>query len=181
MSRNHKNLDDVPLITDADIEHELRSDGWPEFQNPMPLASVFKIVQQPASSSDVGALLAACGGLLPESYLGFLRESNGAGSRAGDESRNCLVLWSAGEIFGLNEAYGITRYLPEFLAIGCDGGDDAIGFHRTASPDPEKWPVVRIGFGNLDRSEFRTLASGFLEWQEHGFPLKNIGWCCGGG
>jgi hypothetical protein len=181
MARNQKKLDGVPQITGTELDHELRTDVWPEFKIPLPLASVFKIVQRPAPRRDIGALLAAFGGSLPASYLDFLTESNGAEYRASDEGGECLALWSAGEISGLNEAYAIPRYLPEFLAIGSDGGDDAIGFDRIASPDPEKWPVVRIGFGKLDRADFRTLSPGFREWRQHGFPLRYYGWCCGGG
>jgi hypothetical protein len=61
--------------------------------------------------------------------------------------------------------------VPELLAIGSDGGGDAIGFDRAASSNPELWPVVRIGFGNLDRVDFVHLASGFQDWQRLEFRL----------
>ena len=70
-----------------------------------------------------------------------------------------------------NEAYEITQYVPELLAIGSDGADDAIGFHRIAT-DPEAWPIVRIGFGNLDPADFVRLADGFSDWQRLEFRLK---------
>ncbi len=172
---------EFPPVTDADIDRELEAEGWPAFDEPTPPAGIFKTTKSPASEGELAGLVAGSGGLLPASYLAFLRQSNGAEDCAGDEGGECLALWSAGEIGGLNEAYGIPRYAPEFLAIGSDGGGDAVGFDRAASLDPEKWPDVRIGFGNLDRRDLAKLAGGFQEWWQRGFPLKYIGWCCDGG
>jgi hypothetical protein len=144
------------------------------------ISSDFKITCSPASPSELSRLLSAVGGLLPLSYLDFLAQSNGAESCEIDKTGACLVLWSAQEVQELNEAYGIQRYLPTFLAIGSDGGDDAIGFNRTTD-DPEKWPVVRVGFGSLEQSACRLLASGFREWRQQRFELTNPRLHCGGG
>ena len=75
------------------------------------------------------------------------------------------------EIPGLNEAYQIARHVPELLAIGSDGGGCAVGFDRGGETDPESWPMVRIGFGNLDRADFVRLASCFRDWRKAGFQL----------
>jgi len=57
------------------------------------------------------------------------------------------------------------------FAIGSDGGDDAIMFDTTVSADPGSWPVVRVGFGALDREEFCVQAANFQAWANAEFRL----------
>jgi hypothetical protein len=135
-------------------------------------STLFRVVNSPAAEAEVAALLASCEGRLPGSYLEFLAISNGAESCINDEEGDCLALWSAKEVFELNEAYAIPRFLREFLAIGSNGGDDAVGFDRASNGDPDLWPVVQIGFGNLDRDCFVHLARGFRDWYDHGCRLR---------
>jgi hypothetical protein len=132
--------------------------------------ALFRVLNPPATTAELTILRTVCGSL-PLSYLDFLAQCNGAESGVHDEGGDCLAIWSSKEIPELNEAYQIARWVPELLAIGSDGGGDAIGVDRAASPDPELWPVVRIGFGNLDRADFVRLASGFQEWQHREFRL----------
>lgn len=132
--------------------------------------SLFRVMNPPANRSELKTLCMACGDL-PPSYLQFLTASNGAESCVNDIGGDCLALWSCSEIPEMNEAYQIARYVPELLVIGSDGGDCAIGFDRKGMSVSESWPVVRIGFGNLDRSDFVSLASGFRVWQAGGFRL----------
>jgi hypothetical protein len=87
-----------------------------------------------------------------------------------------LVLWSAEEIPGLNEAYGVQQYLPGVLVIGSDGGDDAIALDMTISDDANAWPVVRIGFGNLDRVDLVVQSANFAGWVTSGFRLVPGWW-----
>jgi hypothetical protein len=138
----------------------------------MSLKSLFHVLEKPASPAALEALQATCGNL-PASYLAFLAESNGAEWCVHDQGGDCLSLWPSHEVPKLNEDYEIARWVPSLIAVGSDGGGDAIGFDRLVSGDPELWPVVRIGFGNLGREDFVHLARGFGEWQAQEFRLQN--------
>src|SRR5436309_3340249 len=122
----------------------------------MDVKSLFRVSRGPATQTTLATLRSACGSL-PASYLGFLGMCVGAESCFHDRDGDCLVLWSSWEIAELNAAYQVARWVPELLVIGSDGGDDAIGFDRGVSLNPELWPVVRIGFGNLDKGAFVVL------------------------
>lgn len=74
----------------------------------------FRVVQPPATGSDLAALRDACGEL-PSSYLEFLGKSNGAEWCINDQGGDCLAFWSAHEIPELNEAYQIARWVPELF------------------------------------------------------------------
>ena len=137
----------------------------------MSVEGVFRVLQPPATRDEIAALQSACG-VLPASYLDFLAETNGSERGVHDADGDCLTLWASNEIAALNDAYQIARWVAEFLVIGSDGGDSAIGFDRAESMNPELWPVVRVGFGNLDRAEFVRLADGFRDWQDREFRLR---------
>ena len=89
-------------------------------------ASLFRVVNAPASPADIAALLEACGPL-PTSYSEFLVVADGVEWCFNDRGGDCLALWRAKEISELNQAYNIHLYLPKFLAIGSDGGGDESG------------------------------------------------------
>jgi len=133
---------------------------------------LFRVLRPPAHAEELATLVSASGGKLPGSYLRFLGQANGVEWCVNDEGGDCLALWRVNEIVELNEAYAIPKYVPELLAIGSNGGDDAIGFDRSESEDPEEWPVVQIEFGNLERADFVRLATGFRDWQAQGFRLR---------
>jgi hypothetical protein len=137
----------------------------------MDLRKLFRAINPPASKRDLEDLASLHQGRLPQSYLDFLTLGNGAESCINDREGDSLVLWSANEIAAMNDAYSIPRFLPEFLAIGSDGGDEAIGLDRCGA-NPEQWPIVRIGFGNFDRADFLQLATGFDDWQTLSFPMR---------
>jgi len=134
-------------------------------------ASLFRVVHSPAPVAEVAALRVVSGPL-PASYEKFLSITDGAEWCANDQDGDCLVLWSAREIAELNEAYQISRYVPELLVIGSNGGGSAVGFNRATSSEPEHWPIIRIGFGNLDRTDFVQLAPSFQSWWLGGFLLR---------
>lgn len=131
----------------------------------------FQVVQAPASEEAKRALQEWVGRLLPSSYVDFLRETNGAELGVHDGGGDCLCLWSAEQIPQLNAANQLQRWLPGTFAIGSDGGADAVLLDMTPSASPERWPVIRVGFGALDREEFCTQAGSFAEWADRAFRL----------
>ena len=62
---------------------------------------------------------------LPESYIEFLKFSNGIEGSVSNGSY--LRLWKAEELDELNKGYEAEEYVPGMLLVGTDGGDEAIG------------------------------------------------------
>lgn len=120
---------------------------------------------------DLADLQAMLGYTLPNAYLSFLAEANGAELGIHDSGGDCLALWQVNEIVTLNGDYQIQRWLPNVLAFGSDGGDDAIVFNKAASPEPDSWAVVRVGFGALDADDMTLQAGSFAEWADNEFRL----------
>ncbi len=110
-------------------------------------------------------------GQLPFAYLTFLRETNGSELGVTDTGGDSLNIWPTEEIQLRNEDYNIQKHLPQCIAIGSDGGDDAILLDRSTSKDPEKWSVVRVCFASLDTEEFVIQAKSFSEWATNKFQL----------
>lgn len=108
---------------------------------------------------------------LPLQYLAFLRETNGAELGVHDRDGDCLCLWSVTEVPEMNAAYSIQRWLPDAVAIGSDGGGDAMLLDMSLAAEPECWPVVRVGFGALAREEFFVQAPSFAGWAAREFRL----------
>jgi hypothetical protein len=132
-----------------------------------------------ATEAQIARLTGWLGHDIPETYRDLLRRTNGAEAwwDADDgEGGGPLVLWSTEEIPELNEAYEIRRYLPGAVAIGSDGGEDAILLDTTVSDEAEAWPVVRVGFGNLDRQDLTLQAKRFEDWVKNGFRLTPGWW-----
>jgi hypothetical protein len=121
---------------------------------------------QPRATSATVAHLQDHFGALPGAYLGFLSLTNGA-----EFSNSTLVIWSVADVVELNDAYPFARYVPEFLAIGSDGGGSAVWFDRARSQNPEDWPVVCVDFSDLDRKEFVLISSNMATWAHDHCPI----------
>ena len=135
------------------------------------MKSNFKVNNEPASITEINHLLNSVGPL-PGSYLLFLQETNGAEFGITDSGGDCLLLWSVQEIIEGNNDYCIQEHLPQALAIGSDGGGDAILLDRSINPSrPSEWPVVRVAFASLDVEEFIVQAKNFTSWAENKFKL----------
>ena len=135
------------------------------------MKEIFRVNEPPMSPEAERLLRIWVGRPLPAAYVMFLRETNGAELGKHDQEGDCLRLWSAEEIPEDNQGYQIQKYLPGTFAIGSDGGPDAILLDMTASEDPDAWPVIRVGFSDLDRDEFCQQASSFGAWADLEFRL----------
>jgi hypothetical protein len=135
------------------------------------MKEAFRVQPAPASTKQIAELQAAVG-QLPQAYVAFLLESNGAEWGVTDTEGDCLAMWSAADVLELNEAYQVQRYLPSALAIGSDGGDDALLLIREPAGSADYWPVVRVGFGALDPTEFIPQAPSFAVWAAQRFQLR---------
>lgn len=132
----------------------------------------FRVQEVGATPQMLADLQAALGYHLPAAYLHLLAETDGAewGVHDGD-SGDCLVLWQVNEIITMNQGYQIQRWLPHVLAIGSDGGGDAIVLDRSSSSHTDAWPVARVGFGDLEVDEMMLQANSFALWASNEFRL----------
>jgi hypothetical protein len=62
---------------------------------------------------------------IPQSYIDFLKYSNGAEGELANGSY--VELWKAEELQDLNDEYKTKEFVPGLFFIGSDGGDEAIG------------------------------------------------------
>ena len=139
----------------------------------MKIKSLFRVLPPPATPEQISALLVSTGGELPSSYIEFLLVSNGPESCINDQGGDCLAFYHAAEVQEMNKAYQIARWMPEYLAIGSNGGGHAVGLDRRESAIPDEWPVVKVAFGNLGWEDSKRLATSFREWQQGGFKLRS--------
>ena len=133
----------------------------------------FRVVQKPCAAESIGQLESALGHGLPKQYKELLLQTDGAEWAIHDDEGDCLLLWPTVELIERNADYEIQRWLPDVVAIGSDGGGDAIVLDRSASPDPDYWSVARVPFAALERDEFILQAQSFAEWVTSEFRLKD--------
>jgi hypothetical protein len=113
----------------------------------------------PADEAVIGAMAAAAGMDLPLDYLDFFRSADGGeGDLAVPPGR--FHIWPVERMLALNREYGVQRFLPGFLGIGTDGGDNLLAFDTRTQPP---WPVVMLPRIPLDASKAVQVAQNFTE------------------
>lgn len=79
----------------------------------------------------------------PEDYFQFLLKSNGGEGFVG-LSPGYFQLWQAHEVSRFSAEYGVSQYLPGYVAIGSSGGGELYVFSATGKP-PGLFIVPAIG------------------------------------
>ena len=182
MDQKAPRLDKIPSVSEDELREEIEQ-AFPAsliFQKPS-LAADFKVVVPPAATSDIEMLVVACGGVLPQSYLSFLRRSDGAAECLNDYDGDHLTLWPCKEVVARNATLHQCRDLPSVLAVGDDGRGGLVGFDWSLRESPESWPVVRVTPNGQGRWAMRQIASSFHTWEQVTFELRPTGFTCGGG
>lgn len=92
---------------------------------------------------------------LPEGFLNFFKEANGA-EISTDE--RYVVLWALTEMVQLNKEYNVEEYAPDFFIIGSDGGDTAFAIEKSTG-DIYEMPFIGMSkeeavFKNKTFTEF---------------------------
>lgn len=97
---------------------------------------------------------------LPQPYAAFLAQSNGL-------LADHLYLYQAEDIAERNATYEVAEYAPGYVAIGDDGGGQAIllAGGRALSP------VLIVDHGSMNPDEAAEIAPDFGDWVEAGCPL----------
>ena len=96
---------------------------------------------------------------LPSDYKDFLQSTNGL---EGETADNYLVLWSAEELFKLNQAYHVNEFVSNIIIIGSDGAEEAFAFDTT------NMTIVQlpfIGMGHIPSEKLSDTFSNFLSSQ----------------
>jgi len=79
-----------------------------------------------ASNALVQDIQSQLGLFLPDDYIEFMMESNGAEGRVGPNAY--LQLWSLGELPSLNKGYAVDEFAPGIVLFGSSGGGEAFAF-----------------------------------------------------
>jgi len=85
------------------------------------------IKNKPPTETEVKEFLSKIDFLLPNGYLEFFKNTNGAEIYSSEEY---LLLCPITDLFILNEEYTVETFIPDFFLIGSDGGDTAYAIER---------------------------------------------------
>jgi SMI1 / KNR4 family (SUKH-1) len=76
----------------------------------------------PPTNADIEIFLKNINFQLPQGFIEFYKETNGADLSGTDVY---VVLWPLTDLIKLNDSYNVQIYAPEFFIFGSDGGDTA--------------------------------------------------------
>lgn len=114
----------------------------------------------PVSEAELSELIRSAPCRLPDAYLEFLQHSDGAEGPLGIAPGWCQ-LWSASAVLKLNEAYALSEFLPGYLAIGSNGGDELFVI-PTSGSDPPVLMVPAVGMAPAALQPVATTMLAFL-------------------
>jgi hypothetical protein len=97
---------------------------------------------------------------LPQSFLAFLRWSNGGYFRNG--TRQFANIFSTVEIREMMLAYEFPQYMPQAVPFAFDGGGCFYSFDLRNEPLHDEYPIVFCGAGSLDYDEATLVATTFV-------------------
>jgi hypothetical protein len=113
----------------------------------------------PTAIEDIDIFLNKVNFELPQGFIEFYKEANGAIIIIDDEYK---VLWPLTELFKLNEDYNVAIYAPDFFIFGSNGGDTAYAIERKTGY------IFEMPFIGMckDESVFKSKSlNGFIEIQ----------------
>jgi SMI1/KNR4 family protein SUKH-1 len=116
----------------------------------------------PADTSSMRQLETDASIRLPEDYARFLLEVDGGEGFVGD---TYLILWRAGELLAMNEAYQVPEYAPGLFLFGSDGGGEAFAFDTRSDAKP----IVSVPLVGMELKVVRLVASNFTAFLEELF------------
>lgn len=104
---------------------------------------------------------------LPDQYVEFMLESNGAEGNVGTKSY--LSIWSAEQIVQLNEEYAVNEFTPGLVYFGSDGGDMAYAFDKRENESPL---VVEFPFESIHIEDAKLCGKTFAEFLQYLYKLN---------
>lgn len=98
---------------------------------------------------------------LPEQYVEFMLESNGAEGQVGSSSY--LAIWSIEQLVPLNEEYAVNEFTPGLVYFGSDGGGMAYAFDLRGSTIT----IVEFPFESIEIEDAKFCGNTFVEFLEY--------------
>lgn len=99
---------------------------------------------------------------LPNQYIDFMMESNGA---EGNIGRSYIAIWAAEQIVQLNEGYAVNEFTPGLVYFGSDGGGMAYAFDNRT----ENVSIVVIPFESIHIEDAKMCGKTFVEFLQYLF------------
>ena len=96
-----------------------------------------------------------CGRSFPKSYKEFLLQRDGGEGPIGEDGY--IALWPVESIAKNREEYGFATFLPDFIPIGSNGGDEALALQFAGN---SVW-FGYVPWVDLNAASFRRIADDF--------------------
>ena len=109
----------------------------------------------PPTSKEVETFLETKTIKLPEGFIEFFKEANGADINT---DKNYIALWPLTEMVQLNKEYEVNEYAPEFFIFGSNGGDTAFAIERSTGG------IYEIPFIGMSKEEAIFKSKSFTEF-----------------
>jgi SMI1 / KNR4 family (SUKH-1) len=116
----------------------------------------------PASPESIDRLRAELGLELPDEYVALLAQADGVYA-------DSFTLYPSEDVPERMRTYEVAVCAPGFLAIGDDGGGQAIVLRAGRGPSP----VFVVGHGVMTPDHMVTVAACLSDWVRLGCPLDN--------
>ena len=104
---------------------------------------------------EVGTFLKTINFNLPNGFIDFFKETNGADISTDDSY--CL-LWPLTDMVQLNMEYNVSVYAPEFFIFGSDGGDTAYAIEM------ETGYIFEMPFIGMSKQEAKIKSKSFIDF-----------------
>lgn len=137
----------------------------------MDYADFFQITHDGASQNSLDRIQAKFGNL-PQAYINFLKQTDGAEACVNDVPGDSLCMYKANELESLNADYEVQKYISDILLFATDGGDYGLGFDLSSSTIFDNWNIILIPLGGLFREDIELISDNFAIWESQGFRYR---------
>lgn len=103
---------------------------------------------------------------LPEQYVNFMLESNGAEGCVGPNSY--LQIWPVDQIVERNAGYKVEEYTSGLVYFASDGGGMAYAFDKRAGT----MPIVEIPFESIHVEDAKLCGNTFVDFLQYLYDYK---------
>ena len=114
----------------------------------------------PTSRSALTEVETRLGIKLPDQYISFMMESNGAEGNIGS---SYLAIWTAEQITQLNKDYAVNDFTPGLVYFGSDGGGMAYAFDNRT----EYISIVEFPFESIHIEDAKICGITFVEFLQY--------------
>lgn len=109
------------------------------------------------TSEEVKFFLQQVDFILPDGFIAFFKEANGADITTEEKY---LILWALTDMIQLNKDYEVEEYAPEFFIFGSNGGGTAFAIEKNTGD------IYEMPFIGMSKEEANFLNKTFTEFIE---------------